>query len=256
VISILQKFFKKDLCKMEMEIPDFVERDLEALELALPESVLEGLQRYAERVLEANQRVNLTGARDLETLWRRHIIDSLTALPGLADLPADAPVVDVGSGGGLPGVPIALARPDLRVTLLEATGKKARFLEETAAALGLERVTVHRERAETAGRDPAHRQRYATALARAIGRMPVVLECALPLLRRGRRLLAFKGGEVEGELRASTDALATLGGGQVEVIEAYPEGFGVETTLVRVAKAEATPQAYPRRPGEPKKAPL
>ena len=142
---------------MEQEL-DLITR---ALGRPLDGARLELLRAYAERLAAANARTNLTAVRDPHGIERRHIHESLALARLLEDaglLPTGATVIDVGSGGGVPGIPLAIARPDLRVTLLEATGKKAAFLQETATTLGLERVAVLAARAEDDGCYPAHRE--------------------------------------------------------------------------------------------------
>ena len=237
-------------------VPSFVDEWLRALGVAATEAQRAALAGYLGRLLEANRAMNLTAVREPESAWRAHVIDSLTLAPGLGDLPAGARLADVGSGGGAPGIPLAIVRPDIAVTLFEATGKKACFLDSCARALGLGNVRVVAERSETAGRDPAHREAFDVVACRALGRMPVLLELTLPLARVGGAVWAMKGPEVERELEAAADAIDALGGGEVEVFDAYPEGFDIHTTIVVVAKAGRTPRGYPRRPGEPKRAPL
>ena len=246
-----------------MPIPDAARAALHRLDLEVPAPTLDTLDAYLHRLLEVNQQMNLTAVREHDAAWMRLIVDSLTALPGLPGLPADGDtdgparaVIDVGSGGGLPGLPLAIARPDLPFTLLEATGKKARFLGETTGALGLKNVTVLQARAEAAGRDAAHRERYGLAVSRAVGPMPVILELTLPLVEVGGRSLCMKGPRAEQELRDSGEALSRLGAGEVAVFDAYPEGFGNDLVMVSVVKASPTPKRYPRSAGTPKADPL
>ena len=239
-----------------MPIPDFVREDLRRLDLPLDDATLNRLDAFLTLLLEANERMNLTAVRDVDMAWSRMIVDSLTALPGLDELSDESCVIDVGTGGGLPGIPLAIARPDVRFTLLESTGKKCAFLEGVAEALGLANVSVLKARAEDAGRDASHRQHYDVAICRAVGPMPVVLELCLPLVKVGGRLLAMKGPKAEQELDASGDALAKLGAGDVAVIDAYPEGFENDLVIVSVFKDSPTPKAYPRIAGLPKKQPL
>jgi len=235
----------------------------------MPAEVLDQLSVYLEMILEANKTTNLTAIRHREQAWSRLIVDSLTPLPGLPspkDDDAEAPprdgsqpvcrLIDIGTGAGLPGIPLALARPDVEVTLLEATGKKAAFLNSVIETLGLSNTTAVQERAETVGQDSAYRGRYDLAVSRAVGPMPVVLEYSLPLLKIGGKVLAMKGPKAEAELIASADALTILGGGEVAVFEAYPESFDNELVIVSVLKDSATPHDYPRVPGLPKKQPL
>ena len=226
------------------------------LEIALPETALVRLAAYLDLLLDANTRVNLTAIKDRDEAWRRHIIDSLTLLPGFEPLAAGAKVIDVGSGGGLPGVPLAIALPEVQFTLLEATGKKARFLDDTARGLNLTNVRVINDRAESVGQNRTHREQYDVAVCRAIGPMRELLEYTLPLVKLGGRVLAMKGPKVEQELEAAADAMAVLGAGDVKVFDAYPEGFGVNTVIVSLIKEQPTPKQYPRLPGSPRHEPL
>lgn len=236
-------------------IPEFVRTDLDRLEIALGEEVLAALGRFLDLLLEANRRFNLTSIRDRGEAWRRHIINSLTLLPFLEDLPSGARLIDVGTGGGLPGIPIALARPDLDLVLLEATGKKAVFCRQCAAELSLDLEVIH-DRAERIGHDRAHREHYAAAVSRAIGPMREQLEYTLPLLRVGGRLLAMKGPKAREELEQAADALDILGAGELNVYDAYPPQFGQGSVVVAVTKRARTPGTFPRAPGTPRKSPL
>jgi 16S rRNA (guanine527-N7)-methyltransferase len=181
--------------------------------------------------------------------WDRHIADSLTLLPDLRELGERARVVDVGSGGGLPAIPLAIVLPQLAFTLLETTGKKAHFLEQTARMLRLRNVRVVNERAETFGRGPG-RERFDAATSRALSRLPVLLELTLPLLAIGGLDLAIKGEQADVEVEEARRALSLLGG-TVEGLRRTATG-----TVVRVRKTSPTPARYPRAPGEPKRSPL
>lgn len=214
------------------------------------------LNKYLDLLLETNKQFNLTAIRDRDQAWDRLILDSLTLLAGLEQVPPGATLIDVGSGGGLPGIPVAIARPDLKVTLLEATGKKARFLEQCVHELPLANVCVIQQRAETLGQDPLNRQTYDLAVCRAVGAMNCVLEYLLPLVHVGGRVLVMKGPGVEQELQTTGDALSILGAGDMAVFEAYPEDFDRDTVIVSILKDRPTPEAYPRRPGIPKQSPL
>lgn len=243
-----------------MTIPDFVHDDLAALEIELSSGQLAQLADYLARVLDANTRTNLTAIKEPDAAWRRLIIDSLTVLPGIDDLEpvADGAVriIDIGSGAGLPGLPLAIARPGVQVTMLETTGKKADFIRGCIEALGLTNAKVIQQRAETLGQDEQHRARYDAAVSRAVGAMPLVLEYSLPLVREGGRVLAMKGPRAEQELEASGDAMDKLGAGDLAVIDAYPESFENDLVIVSIIKDRPTPNAYPRLPGIPKKQPL
>ena len=237
-------------------VPGFLRGELERLGVGVSAEVLGVLGEYLRLLLDENTRQNLTAIRDLEAAWRRHVIDSLTLYDGVVALGEGASVVDVGSGGGAPGMVLAAACPGLRVTLLDSSRKKAGFLERCAGGLGLSGARVVCARAEAAGQDPAHRQRYDAAVCRAIGPLAESLEYTLPLVRVGGRLMAIKGPSVVGELDGAGDALMELGGGEVEVYDAYPEGFGHGSKIVVVEKERATPKRYPRAPGVPRREPL
>jgi 16S rRNA (guanine527-N7)-methyltransferase len=237
-------------------VPDFVSADLQRLDVEVADDHLASLARYLDLLLEANRKFNLTGIKDLQTAWRRHVIDSLTILPFIAGLPAGARMIDVGSGGGLPGIPLAVTRRDLNVTLLEATGKKARFLDETIATMELTQCSVLNARAETAAHDASHRERYDVALCRAVGSMRELLEYAMPFVQIGGSVVAMKADRAEQELQDAGHALEVLGAGEVQVYDAYGEGFDNRAVIVIVAKQQATPEQYPRRPGVPRSEPL
>ena len=151
-------------------IPAAVAEAIAAMGIELDAGDAERMRAYLGALLAANERFNLTAVTDPAEAWVRHVQDSLTLVPFLASADAKR-VIDVGSGGGLPGLPLAIAMPDARFTLLEATGKKAAFLEETIAALGLPNARVVNERAEVAGQDHhAHRAHYDAVVARAVAR--------------------------------------------------------------------------------------
>lgn len=236
-------------------IPAFVHQDLAALGLALDPAVLERLAAYLELLLEANKSFNLTAIREVDAAWRRLIIDSLTPLPVL-DLTPGMRAIDIGTGAGLPGLPLAIARPDVHFSLVDSTGKKINFLRSVVETLQLDNVQLYADRIENLGQQAAHRESYDLATSRALGHMTMVLEYSLPLLRLGGVMLAMKGPKVLQELDVSSDAMLELGAGDVSLLPAYPESFENELVLVRVLKEESTPRRYPRPPGTPKKEPL
>jgi 16S rRNA (guanine527-N7)-methyltransferase len=198
-----------------------------------------------------------------------HLVRLIAAWPGLMARPDRALVddglvlleylgdaqrlVDVGSGAGLPGIPIKIARPDLDVTLIEADQAKAAFLVHACAALGLEHVEVVARRAEEAGQDPTLREAFDVAVARALAPLPVLVELCLPLVRVGGRLLAQKT-EAE-HPRAAARAIQLLGG-DLSSVKAAPSEARSAGTVVVIEKTRPTPVQYPRRAGVPARKPL
>jgi 16S rRNA (guanine527-N7)-methyltransferase len=178
------------------------------------------------------------------------IEDCLVLLEHLGDA---RKVVDVGSGGGLPGLPLKIARPDLELMLIEADQDKAAFLVHVCAQLSLERVNVVARRAEDAGHDPLLREAFDLAVARALAPLPVLVELCLGLVRVGGRLLAQK---TEGEGTAAAERAIEIMGGSLVAVHASPSGARRAGTVVVIEKIRPTPDAYPRRPGVPNRKPL
>ena len=237
--------------------PDAFLADAEALGVVFDTGDLDRLARFLDLLYEANARMNLTGVRDPAEAWSRHVLDSLTLVPWLQTVSEAAladgrepRVIDVGSGGGLPGLVLACVNPELKIALVEATGKKARFLEETAAALGLNAVRVLAERAEVVGRDPRHREAYDLVTSRAVGPLNVLVEYLAPLARLDATILATKGAKADDEILEAKQAIYHL---HLEVVEVRPTPTG---RIVVLAKKRAVPRAYPRAVGEPKRKPL
>jgi 16S rRNA (guanine527-N7)-methyltransferase len=204
------------------------------------------LERFVELLVEANAVTNLTGARSPEEM-AAHLDDSLGLAPFVS-----GPLVDVGSGGGFPAIPLAIVT-GVEVTLIESVAKKARFLERVLAELGL-RGTVRAQRAEDAARDPALRERFATATARAVSSAPVVLELTVPFLKVGGRAVLQRGRFIEAERTATHDAALVLGASLRE--ERRLGAAGDERRLLFVVKERPTGQRFPRRAGIPAKRPL
>lgn len=224
--------------------------------LTLMGDMLAQLEAYADRLLAANAVMNLTAITDPREVARRHLLDAIH--PGaLSRLPQGARVIDVGTGAGLPGLPLAIVRPDLRVTLSDSLGKRIRFLQETVEALGLSpRVETEWARAEDLGRRAGFREAYDVACARAVAALPVLCEYLLPLVRVGGAALCWKGASALEEAEAAAGALRRLGGGPAQVTPYALPGLEGHWHLVEMAKRAPTPKAYPRKAGTPSKQPL
>ena len=210
------------------------------------------LARYQTMLQEWNGRMNLTGDASLEATLDRHFMDSLAplALPHL--MPEGAALIDVGTGAGFPGLALAIARPDLRVTLLDSLQKRLAFLEAVVADLSLENVRTVHARAEDAGRDPALRERFDVAAARAVAAAPALLELLLPFVRVGGRAVCYKGPSAEEELHQGERAAQLLGGGVLRTLPVtLPAQPDWRHCVLCCEKRSATPPLYPRRAGAP-----
>lgn len=219
--------------------------------LDLEPGEVERLGRFLAALLRANEKVNLTAIRDPDEAWHRHIFDSLTLIPLIAELPVGARIADVGSGGGLPAIPLAVAIPAVRFTLIEATAKKAAFLRAAAQGLELENIEVLCDRAEAMGQDHRlHRSKYDAVTARAVGPLAVIAELAVPLAKIGGLVLLTKGERADQELIDAKQALHKLHASHAGTVET-PTG-----RIVVIEKQRETPREYPRRAGEAKRSPL
>jgi len=198
---------------------------------------------------------NLTSLDDPVVVAIKHFIDSLTILLARAPAPGDH-VVDIGAGGGFPGLVLAIARPRATYTLIESNHKRASFLKETAEALQLDNTLVIHDRVERVGRDLTHRDQYDLALSRAVAPLRVSLEYGLSLTRTGGYYLAMKGPQAPQEIDGSVHALSELHGRiTVKRRLSLPHDMG-ERILILIEKIGPTPERYPRRPGIPAKRPL
>ena len=216
----------------------------ELLEAAgIDPNLVDRLARFGELVLETNRRFNLTGAKSALEL-APHIVDSLSVVPFVRE-----PYVDIGSGGGFPAIPVAIAT-GTHVTMIETTAKKARFLRETLDVFGLQGDVIA-ERAEVADHDERLRARFASGTARAVASAPTVAELLLPLIATGGVAILQRGRDEERERRALEDAALMLGA----ALESERDlGDGRRILLLR--KTHATPIRFPRRTGVPEKRPL
>ena len=222
-------------------------RGLDALRLELDDAARTAIDGHVRLLLAWTDAINLTAIRDPADVALRHVIDSLAAVGWLRDHRVDR-LLDLGSGGGFPGVPIAAALPTIRVVLLEPIAKKARFLATAADATGLApRVTVVTARAEAVARDRHQRGRWPAVTARAVVSLADLVELAFPLLADRGTLLAWKRGDIDRELEAARRALDALGGGSLDVDEVPVDGLA-EHRLVVATRTGRVPAAFPRDP--------
>jgi 16S rRNA (guanine527-N7)-methyltransferase len=242
---------------------EFTDRDLErAIRQSNPElsdAQVATLIGFRDLMFETNKRINLTAVRDRSGMGRRLVLESLRLVEPLREaigLDRDPRVLDLGTGGGIPGVLLAIACPDVPFTLLDATGKKLAAVSEMVSSLGLTNVETLHARAEEAAHDDTWRGTFTAVTARAVSSLPALVELGLPFLKLHGTLLLPKGMEIGEELRSAEKALRIVGGKIASSAVLPDNGSHVETTLVVIEKNRTTPAAYPRRTGLPSRQPL
>ena len=213
------------------------------------------LTTYERELLDWNERINLTAIRDPQGVHVKHFLDSFSCVLAWKDIPPNN-LIDVGTGAGFPGLPLKILYPSLQLTLVESVGKKTAFCRHVIEKLKLENVQIITSRAETVGQDPAQREDYPWAVARAVAELSILVEYLLPLVRVGGAVLAQKGPSGPAEVHAAEKAIRILGGRLRMVIPVALPSMADEHTLVVIDKVAATPPQYPRHPGLPAKRPL
>ena len=209
------------------------------------------LMQYMQSVLEWNEKVNLTAITDTEEFVQKHFIDSLLCAESL-EFTASSSICDVGTGGGFPGVPLAVCYPDKEFLLMDSLAKRVRIVNDICAQLGVTNVTVVHGRAEELARQLEYRDRFDLCVSRAVANMRVLSEYCLPFVRAGGTFIAYKGPDCESEINDARRAVRLLGGEEPEIRKTSH----LDHSLVFVRKSAPTPDAYPRKAGVPAKKPL
>jgi 16S rRNA (guanine527-N7)-methyltransferase len=216
---------------------------------------LEAFDWYAAELQAWNQRFNLTSVTDRAQIEIKHFLDSLSCLMVMRPRPGDR-IIDIGTGAGFPGIPIRIACTQVHMVLVESIGKKAQFCQHIVDELQLTNVAVVHSRAEQVGRFTEYRETFDWAVARAVAKLPTLLEYLLPLVKVDGRTIAQKGDTAPAEAQSAAVALEVLGGELEEIIPVELPSVTETRHLVVVRKFAATPEQYPRRPGVPGKRPL
>jgi 16S rRNA (guanine527-N7)-methyltransferase len=235
---------------------DSLKAGAEKLGIKLGERELGQFQTYYQELVEWNQRMNLTSITDYEQVQVDHFLDALTVTLVWRPGDAQARVIDIGTGAGIPGIPLKIAFPQIRLTLLDATAKKAGFLRHIMGKLELGGTEVVAGRAEDIAHLAAYREQFDLALARGVARLSTLTELTLPFCRKGGLVIAHKKGDIDREVRQANFAIATLGGKLKEVRAVTLPEFTDNRALVVVEKVSPTPENYPRRAGMPAKRPI
>ncbi len=217
---------------------------------------LEQFELYYRELINWNRKINLTAITGYEDVQVRHFLDSLTVVLATGQLSDGLRVMDIGTGAGLPGIPVKIAFPGIRLTLLEATGKKAGFLEHLKSTLSMEDMEIVTGRAEELGHDPDYRDKFDIVLCRAVAVLPALVELGLPFCTSSGRMVAWKKGNIDNEIQESKKAIAMLGGRLSGMVPVNIEGLRDRRCLVVIDKVGTTPAEYPRRPGLPTRRPI
>lgn len=232
-----------------------IQETRELIKFSLSDLQVAQLARYREELESWNERFSLTAIRDPEKVRVKHFLDSFSCALVMEGRPG-AKVIDVGTGAGFPGIPLKILFPEIRVTLVDSVMKKVEFCQHIIEDLGLEDIHVVRDRAERLGQDPAFREAYDWAVARAVAHLPELAEYLLPLVRRGGAMLAMKGETGPAEAQRSSEVFEVLGGNLDRMVHLTLPGVREDRYLVVVRKVAPTPKKYPRRIGMPGKSPL
>ncbi len=226
----------------------------ETLDIQLTDQQIQQFDLYRLLLQEWNERMNLTAITEDEAIERRHFLDSLSLYEG--EYFDGKRVIDIGTGAGFPALPIKIVSPGMRITLLDSLRKRIDFLDAVIHSLALEKCDAVHERAEILACSKTHREKYDTAMARAVAPLNVLVEYALPFLKVGGVFLALKSQQTDDEIQEAKKAIATLGGELVEIREKKVPDSEMINRLIIIRKVKPTPKKYPRKAGTPSKQPI
>ncbi|WP_294405014.1 16S rRNA (guanine(527)-N(7))-methyltransferase RsmG [uncultured Clostridium sp.] len=238
-----------------MKYFDLMSKAAEDVGLQLSKEQYERFMKYMKLLQEWNEKINLTAITEDEEVVKKHFIDCIKAFKREEFKNADT-MIDVGTGAGFPGLPIAIMRSDLKVTLLDSLNKRINFLNTVVQELGLKNVTTIHSRAEDGARKKELREQFDIATSRAVANMSVLSEFCMPYVKVGGSFIALKGPAVEQEIAESRNAIGTLGGQLVDVYEVSIEETELRHNLVVVKKIKPCDKIYPRKAGTITKKPI
>lgn len=231
--------------------------ELEEYSITLSEEQLHQFYQYYELLMEWNKVMNLTAITEWNEVVTKHFIDSLSLVKAIPDLQTkEWHILDVGTGAGFPGIPLKIAFPQLKITLLDSLNKRVNFLKEVIGQLGLNRIEALHGRAEDYGRVKGHREQYDCCVSRAVANLSTLSEYCMPYVKIGGTFISYKSGTIDEELKGAKGAVKLLGGRIENVITFQLPRTDMERSLVIIQKTEGTSKRYPRKAGLPGKEPL
>lgn len=236
---------------------DFMMAELEQLNLTLTQNQMEQFFRYYELLIQWNKVMNLTAITEMNDVITKHFIDSISLIRAEKKIGNDEiAVIDVGTGAGFPGIPLKIAFPAIKITLLDSLNKRIKFLEEVSGQLKLEHVAAVHGRAEDFGRDPKYREQYDYCVSRAVANLSTLSEYCLAFVKKDGYFVSYKSGNVGDELAAAGSAIKKLGGEVESVTEFTLPDLEAGRSLVKIKKVALMSKKYPRKAGVPSKEPL
>lgn len=228
---------------------------LKALGVELTDRQYEQFDQYYELLVEWNKVMNLTGITEYDEVNEKHFVDSISLVKVL-NLDSVENVIDVGTGAGFPGIPLKIAFPHLKITLLDSLNKRINFLNEVIEQLGLEEIHTIHGRAEDFARKEEHRESYDLCVSRAVANLSTLSEYCLPYVKVGGQFISYKSGEIEDEVKEAKTAVKILGGKETEIVKFQLPGTDINRSFVKISKIKNTGKKFPRRSGLPSKEPI
>ena len=228
---------------------------LEQINVSLSKEQIEAFEVYYNMLVEKNKVMNLTAITEWEDVVVKHFVDSL-ALIKAVDLNEELAILDLGTGAGFPGIPLKIAFPNLKVTLLDSLNKRILFLQEVIEELGLKDIKAYHGRAEEFAKKPEFRGCFDLCVSRAVANLSTLSEYCIPFVNKGGYFIPYKSGSVLEEVEAAKKAIHILGGKLEEVYDFTLPGTDMARSFVKIRKTMDTPKKYPRSAGKPSKEPL
>lgn len=231
---------------------------LEELGIDLSNDQIEQFVKFYEMLVEKNKVMNLTGITEFEEVIVKHFIDSL-ALVKVIDkdkLSDDISIIDIGTGAGFPGIPLKIAFPEIKITLLDSLNKRINFLKEVSEELGFENIEFIHGRSEDFGRNPQYREQFDICVSRAVANLATLSEFCVPFVKVGGSFVSYKAGDCGEEISNSIKAVEKMGGKIINQLEYVVPASDLNRVLLLIKKEKATPKSYPRKAGTPAKEPI